>query len=203
MPLNVLHFRHEGRPQWGVVRDGGVTPVPGDFATTRAFLEANSLEALARLQRADDQGSRRRASVARHAEPAVPLPGRELPPAHDRVRHGPGRQDLQHDLHQGAELHRAREHGRRAAVARALPRLRDRARPRAEARRDRARDGDRRQPARVRRRRGDRQRLFGARRADPCRCSSTRARAFAPSARSAPTSACSRPPISRGSAICS
>jgi 2,4-didehydro-3-deoxy-L-rhamnonate hydrolase len=50
MPLNVLHYRHEGRPQWGVVRDGTITPVRGDFATTRAFLEGNPLETLARLQ---------------------------------------------------------------------------------------------------------------------------------------------------------
>ncbi len=49
MPLNVLHFKHEGRAQWGVVRDGLITPVPGVFATTRAFLEANSIEALSRL----------------------------------------------------------------------------------------------------------------------------------------------------------
>ena len=50
MPLNVLHYRHQGRPQWGIVRDGKVTPVPGDFPTTRAFLEANPLEALSRLE---------------------------------------------------------------------------------------------------------------------------------------------------------
>ena len=49
MPLNVLHYSHEGRPQWGVVRDGLITPVPGVFETTRAFLEANSIEALSRL----------------------------------------------------------------------------------------------------------------------------------------------------------
>ncbi len=49
MPLNVLHYRHAGRPQWGVVRDGLITPVPGVFETTRAFLEANSIEALSRL----------------------------------------------------------------------------------------------------------------------------------------------------------
>jgi 2,4-diketo-3-deoxy-L-fuconate hydrolase len=50
MPLNILRYRHEGRPQWGVVRDGTLTPVPGDFPTTRAFLEANPLDALTRLQ---------------------------------------------------------------------------------------------------------------------------------------------------------
>jgi len=49
MPLNVLHFKHEGRAQWGVVHDGLITPVPGAFETTRAFLEANPIETLARL----------------------------------------------------------------------------------------------------------------------------------------------------------
>ncbi|HME83686.1 MAG TPA: fumarylacetoacetate hydrolase family protein [Roseiarcus sp.] len=49
MPLNVLHFKHEGRAQWGVIRDGRITPVPKAFATTRAFLEANSIEALSQL----------------------------------------------------------------------------------------------------------------------------------------------------------
>ena len=49
MALNVLHFRHEGRAQWGVVRNGQITPVPGAFDTTRAFLEINAIEALSRL----------------------------------------------------------------------------------------------------------------------------------------------------------
>ena len=49
MPLNVLHFKHEGRAQWGIIRDGRITPVPKAFATTRAFLEANSIEALSQL----------------------------------------------------------------------------------------------------------------------------------------------------------
>ncbi len=49
MPLNVLRYSHEGRRQWGVIRDGLVTPVPGAFETTRAFLEANSIETLSRL----------------------------------------------------------------------------------------------------------------------------------------------------------
>jgi 2,4-didehydro-3-deoxy-L-rhamnonate hydrolase len=49
MSLNVLHFKHEGRAQWGVIRGGQITPVPGAFETTRAFLEANSIETLSRL----------------------------------------------------------------------------------------------------------------------------------------------------------
>ena len=50
MPLNILHYQHQGRRLWGVVRDGTVTSIPGDFPTTRAFLEANPLEALSRLE---------------------------------------------------------------------------------------------------------------------------------------------------------
>ena len=49
MSLNVLHFEHQGRAQWGVVRNGVVTPVAGAFATTAAFLQSNPIEALSRL----------------------------------------------------------------------------------------------------------------------------------------------------------
>ncbi|MGB8259292.1 MAG: fumarylacetoacetate hydrolase family protein [Terracidiphilus sp.] len=49
MPLNVVHFKHRGNAQWGVIRNGVVTPIPGVFATTRAFLEANPIDALFRL----------------------------------------------------------------------------------------------------------------------------------------------------------
>jgi 2-keto-4-pentenoate hydratase/2-oxohepta-3-ene-1,7-dioic acid hydratase in catechol pathway len=49
MPLNVLHFRYQGRAQWGVVRNKTITPIPGQFETTAAFLNANSVEALAAL----------------------------------------------------------------------------------------------------------------------------------------------------------
>ena len=49
MALNVLHFKHHGRTQWGVIRKGRITPVPGEFATTAAFLAANPVEHLATL----------------------------------------------------------------------------------------------------------------------------------------------------------
>lgn len=49
MPLNVLHFKHRGNAQWGVIRNGVITPIPGAFETTGAFLEANSIDALSRL----------------------------------------------------------------------------------------------------------------------------------------------------------
>ncbi len=47
MPITVLRFRHEGRVCWGVARDGMIAPVPGEFPTTRAFLEANPSDSLA------------------------------------------------------------------------------------------------------------------------------------------------------------
>ncbi|KWA30299.1 fumarylacetoacetate hydrolase [Burkholderia multivorans] len=49
MPLHVLHFRHRGRAQWGVVANGAVTPIPGEFATTASFLAANPVERLAMI----------------------------------------------------------------------------------------------------------------------------------------------------------
>ncbi|HJW46022.1 MAG TPA: fumarylacetoacetate hydrolase family protein [Lysobacter sp.] len=49
MALNVIHFKHNGHAQWGVVRNGLVTPVPGDFATTGQFIVANTVERLASL----------------------------------------------------------------------------------------------------------------------------------------------------------
>jgi 2-keto-4-pentenoate hydratase/2-oxohepta-3-ene-1,7-dioic acid hydratase in catechol pathway len=49
MPLYVLHFKHRGNAQWGVIRNGFITPIPGAFETTGAFLEANSVDALCRL----------------------------------------------------------------------------------------------------------------------------------------------------------
>ena len=49
MALNVIHFKHHGHAQWGVVRNGLITPVPGDFATTGEFIAANTFERLASL----------------------------------------------------------------------------------------------------------------------------------------------------------
>lgn len=49
MSLNILHFKHQGRAQWGVIRKGSITPIPGEFATTAEFLKANSVEALLHL----------------------------------------------------------------------------------------------------------------------------------------------------------
>ena len=49
MTLNVLHYRYQGRAQWGVIRAGMITPVPGEYPTTSAFLQSNTVEALSGL----------------------------------------------------------------------------------------------------------------------------------------------------------
>jgi 2,4-diketo-3-deoxy-L-fuconate hydrolase len=49
MPLNVMHFKHQGRAQWGVVRNGVITPIPGDFATTADFISSNPVHSLVAL----------------------------------------------------------------------------------------------------------------------------------------------------------
>lgn len=49
MPLNIIRFEHQGRPQWGVIRGSRITPVPGDFPTTGDFVRSTSLTELAKL----------------------------------------------------------------------------------------------------------------------------------------------------------
>ncbi|MCX5540467.1 fumarylacetoacetate hydrolase family protein [Paraburkholderia sp. CNPSo 3076] len=49
MALHVLHYFHDGRAQWGVVADGAITPIPGEFRSTGAFIEANPVERLMTL----------------------------------------------------------------------------------------------------------------------------------------------------------
>ena len=49
MSLNVIRFSHQTRIQWGVLRRGSITPVPGDFASTGDFIRGNSISALTAL----------------------------------------------------------------------------------------------------------------------------------------------------------
>ncbi|MGO9173520.1 MAG: fumarylacetoacetate hydrolase family protein [Rhodomicrobium sp.] len=49
MPINVVRFAYHDRIQWGVLRQGQVTPVPGEFPTTHAFVQANPVTSLAQL----------------------------------------------------------------------------------------------------------------------------------------------------------
>ncbi len=46
MSLTVLRFNYRNRIQWGLVREGRITPIPGDFETTGDFLRANTIETL-------------------------------------------------------------------------------------------------------------------------------------------------------------
>lgn len=48
MAINCIHFEHQGKAQWGVVSEGSITPIAGEYPTTAAFVQAfsNNMEAL-------------------------------------------------------------------------------------------------------------------------------------------------------------
>ncbi len=50
MAINVVRFEYQNRVQWGVARDGRITPVQGSFETTGDFLRSAEAQALAGLQ---------------------------------------------------------------------------------------------------------------------------------------------------------
>jgi 2-keto-4-pentenoate hydratase/2-oxohepta-3-ene-1,7-dioic acid hydratase in catechol pathway len=47
--INIIHFEHQGRAQWGVVREGRITAIAGTFANTAAFVRSADLAALSAL----------------------------------------------------------------------------------------------------------------------------------------------------------
>lgn len=49
MPVNVMHFQHQGRAQWGVVREGQITPIPGDYRSTADFIRSANVNEWARI----------------------------------------------------------------------------------------------------------------------------------------------------------
>jgi 2-keto-4-pentenoate hydratase/2-oxohepta-3-ene-1,7-dioic acid hydratase in catechol pathway len=49
MALHIIHFEHRNRAQWGVIRSGHITPIPGDHASTADFIRAANITELARL----------------------------------------------------------------------------------------------------------------------------------------------------------
>ena len=49
MSINVIHFEHQDRVQWGVVRKGRITPIAGSFASTAAFVRSADVAALSEL----------------------------------------------------------------------------------------------------------------------------------------------------------
>ena len=40
MSINVIHFEYQGHVQWGVVRQGRITPIAGRFGSTAAFVRS-------------------------------------------------------------------------------------------------------------------------------------------------------------------
>ncbi|MGB5695098.1 MAG: fumarylacetoacetate hydrolase family protein [Polyangiales bacterium] len=49
MPVHVIHYAHQGRNQWGVVRNETITPIVGDFPTTAKLVEYASNHDLSAL----------------------------------------------------------------------------------------------------------------------------------------------------------
>lgn len=49
MPVHVIQYAHQGRDQWGVVRDETITPIMGDFPTTATLIEYASNNDLSAL----------------------------------------------------------------------------------------------------------------------------------------------------------
>jgi 2-keto-4-pentenoate hydratase/2-oxohepta-3-ene-1,7-dioic acid hydratase in catechol pathway len=47
MPINVIHYCHNGETAWGVARDGRIAPIAGRFATTGDFLRDGAAAARA------------------------------------------------------------------------------------------------------------------------------------------------------------
>ena len=50
MAINIIRFEQHGRAQWGVIRNGQITPVPGDFPTTGDLIAGTSVKDLAALR---------------------------------------------------------------------------------------------------------------------------------------------------------
>lgn len=50
MSVHVVRYQTQNRTQWGVIRNGAITPIPGDFATTGDFVSAHSAADLAALR---------------------------------------------------------------------------------------------------------------------------------------------------------
>ena len=131
MSRTIIRYAEDGTPRWGVQFGRLIAPLQVDAPSTGELLSGHWDALWAAEPDAGHAAARARpAAAAGDPAPAVHLPGRQLPQPRRRV--GPARRGLplQHDLHQGAFLH----HGGRCAGgpprARAVARLRDRARPR-------------------------------------------------------------------------
>ena len=50
MAVNAIRYEYRGCIGWGVLRDRQITPIPGDFPTTNAFVTGNPIATLAQLR---------------------------------------------------------------------------------------------------------------------------------------------------------
>lgn len=50
MAINIVRFNRQGSIGWGLVREGRITPIPGDYPTTRDFVARNTPDSLRALQ---------------------------------------------------------------------------------------------------------------------------------------------------------
>lgn len=50
MPVHVVRFEHQNQTQWGVIRQGRISRIPGDYVTTGELIRQTRLEELAALQ---------------------------------------------------------------------------------------------------------------------------------------------------------
>lgn len=53
MSVNVVRYDHAGKISWGVIREGMITPVAGEFLTTGDFIEHTDVSALSELKKGD------------------------------------------------------------------------------------------------------------------------------------------------------
>ena len=50
MAINIVRFNRQGSIGWGLLRNGQIVPVPGDYPTTRDFVAGNATDSLRALQ---------------------------------------------------------------------------------------------------------------------------------------------------------
>lgn len=49
MPVHVVHFEHQNQAQWGVIRQGRISRIPGDYASTGELIRHTQVAELAAL----------------------------------------------------------------------------------------------------------------------------------------------------------
>lgn len=50
MAINIVRFNRQGSIGWGLLRNGQIVPIPGDYPTTRDFVAGNTSDSLRALQ---------------------------------------------------------------------------------------------------------------------------------------------------------